>query len=495
MRMLTTDAGQEAGYSIIRSLREHCEFVGVGYYGGQNADIGRSRHVDGAVALALPKVIGRESVESGQRPVAVERAWGETLLDYCRQRRIDTIVPTTDAEVFALSKLKSEFVRAGVRVPIPAFDVTYSLMNKLEAPRLAAAHGLPTPRFEEAATLAQANDFAARCGYPLVVKEPFGFFSRGVRLVGDEEALRVTFTSARQRWPRVGLQEYVRGDREPSIMLAMGPDGCVREAFVVRKLRYAQSSFSTCIQSAEPLVELDRYIAFAEGVGVPGIIVAQLKEDARDGAHRLIEINCRLGANSRILTRMALREGMNPVLAALSDPATTPGSAASAPRMLPPSAVGVSPAEDVLALRTWSRARDQGQPDNPVPSLMMLLRCYARSYLSRRVVLDWFATAIVSDHRAVRGSWTRNLRVLWHSEPNFIPWGELRRVGSRRDRSTPRRDTSSVAHRFGSACRATARRLRLPAGDEGVHRARRRRQRGSAPTTDSRVRDRGGPWI
>lgn len=462
MRILTTDAGQEAGYSVIRSVREHCDFVSVGYYGGRNLDIGRSRHVDDVVALVLPKSIGRDSVESGEHPTAGERMWGETLLSYCSRRHIDSVVPTTDAEVLALSKMKSEFARSGIHIPVPTFDVAYRLMNKMEAPRLAASYGLSVPRHEEVATLEEASEFAAWCGYPIVIKDPFGFFSKGVHLIRDEDALQAAFVRARQEWPTVALQEYVPGSREPSIMLAMSPGGMAREVFVIRKLRYAQSSFSTCIESSEPLAELDGYITFAEGIGVPGILVAQLKEDSRDGVHRLIEINCRMGANSRILTRMALREGLNPVLATLrsDDQASASTNTGIGPRMLPAGAVGVSPAEDALAIRTWARAREQEQRDNSVPSLIVVLRCYARSYLSRRVVLDWFAASLISDHRAVRGSWMRNIRALWRSEPDFVPWGELHRAGSRLWASTTRRRASPVKRCLGHACRVRADRLR-----------------------------------
>jgi biotin carboxylase len=423
MRVLTTDAGQEAGYSVVRCLRAHADFLAVGCYGGRRQDISRSRYVDDVLALVLPKAIGQDALELGEACSGPEQTWCDTVLDYCRRRRIDAVVPTTDAEVYALAKAGPRFEASGVFVPLPVFDVVRRLLDKLDAPVALRDAGLPVPAFKKVTEPAQAHAFAREVGYPVVVKERFGYFSRGVRLVLDERALNQAVGSALKSWRSATVQEYVPGSREPSLMIALSSDARAQEVYVVRKLRYVQSSFSTCIKTAPPIAELDAYVAFAEAQGLPGIFVVQLKEDARDGAHRLMEVNLRLGANARILTRLGHDYGFNAVLASLRPaPADSCG-----PRAFPAGCVGVSPVEDVMAVATYLRARRarRAPRDNPIPSYGAMLSSYAQTYVCARPTVDWFAASLLTDTRATVGSFVRNAAVLAAAGPDFIAWGEV----------------------------------------------------------------------
>ena len=419
MRVLTTEAGQEAGYSVVRCLRALAEFVAVGYYGPSPRDIGRSRYVDAAFPLELPKALGPGARELGAECSAAEYRWVEDVLRFCRRERIDAVVPTNDSEVYALAKARATFEAEGIDVPVPKFALVRRLLDKHDAPALVRDAGLPVAAFVEIHTAAQARSFAREFGFPVVVKERLGYFSAGVRLVADERGLDKAVEDVRSRWDSLVVQEYVPGSREPSLMIVLSDDARAQEAYVVRKLRYVQSSFSTCVQSAPPIAELEGYVRFAEAQQIRGTFVVQLKEDARDGSHRLMETNLRLGANSRILTRMALRHGFNPVRATLE-----PG--AGAMRTFPAGIVGVSPVEDLMAIGTYARARRSARvpPDNPPPSPSKFARGYARTYLGRSRVLDWFAASLATDPRAVVGSYVRNTPILAGSRPSFIPWGE-----------------------------------------------------------------------
>ena len=423
--VFTTDAGQEAGYAVIQGVRPLSAKVSVGYYGLHPRDIGRSRYVDQTIRLELPKKITNDSVSLGNRLSEAESMWCDTVYEYARAHGVSAVIPTNDAEVYALSKDLERFRAADITVPVPSFPLVNQMMDKLTAPRFVNELGLPVPKSAEVHSASAAVDFAAQSEYPLVVKERFGYFSAGVTLVKDQVALMRVVSNALTNWKSVVVQEYIPGSHEPSVMLSMSPQGKAREAYIFRKHRYIQASFSTCIETIPAIPELQKYIEAAESLQLPGIIVVQLKRDERDGRHKLMEINFRLGANSRMATRLAMRHGYNPVLSSIENAPDCPKL-----RVFPAGQFAVSPVEDLLALTTYARAKmHRPSEDNPTPSVKNMAQSYADTYLRSPFTVDWFASNLLQDTKCVYGSYVRNMRQLAFSAPDFIPWGEVSRRG------------------------------------------------------------------
>lgn len=420
VRLLTTNLTQEAGYAILRSLRKQAEHVSVGYYGAEPTDIARSRYVDASHPLPpLDRDLRPEDADAPPECSAAEERYVARLLEICEQQRIDTVLPTADSEVCVLSKNLRRLAEAGVRAPVPEWPSVLRAIDKHDVMAAAVEAGVPCPRSVLVTSEEEAGGRATELGFPLVAKARRSYFGRGVRLVRDGRELSGAYAALAARGGGVVLQEYVPGSREPSLTAFLGQEGQPRLLMTVRKLRYAQMSYSTCVESVPPFPELDAYLGLMRRLGLRGFVAVQVKRDSRDGRHKLLEVNLRLGANARILVPMALRRGLNPIELMLGGEA--------APVLYPAGDVGVSPLEDLLALRMYLRARRQSPPaDNPLPSLSVFLRSYLDSYRSAGLTFDWLWGSARRDTRCVFESYARNRRPLLAAVPDLIPWGELR---------------------------------------------------------------------
>lgn len=89
-------------------------------------------------------------------------------------------------------------------------------------------HGVSTPRYEKVTSLYQAEQAAARLGYPLVVKAVDSSGSRGVVIVREEGQLEQAFFEARQvsKKDHVLAEEYIRAEE-------IGVDGFVKDGRLV----------------------------------------------------------------------------------------------------------------------------------------------------------------------------------------------------------------------------------------------------------------------
>ena len=101
LHVFTTDAGQEGGYAVINGVRPYAEKISVGYYGNHPKDVGRSRYVDRAIRLELPKRLNSTSLVIGSALTGSEARWTDRVFEYCVGNGVTAIVPTTDSEVFA----------------------------------------------------------------------------------------------------------------------------------------------------------------------------------------------------------------------------------------------------------------------------------------------------------------------------------------------------------------------------------------------------------
>jgi predicted ATP-grasp superfamily ATP-dependent carboligase len=422
LRILTTNGAQEAGYSTVRCLRPLADRVVLGWYGDRPTDVGLSRFVDARYPLELPKTMPRDALTGRRQADERERRWVQSLLETCRRESLSTFVPTTDNEVHVTARHAGEFEAAGVYAPVAPARAVRAMMDKFEVTRTAAAAGVPVPRSVLPADARQARSFAGEVGFPLVAKARTGFFSQGVRVVRAARELDGIHQALGHdgEWPV--LQEYVPGGCEPSVLLACSPTSEPRAVMTLRKLRYAHPSFSSAVRTAAPLPEVENVLELARTNGLVGIAAFQFKLDPRDGRHKLMEINPRLGANSRIVTRLALRAGVNLVWLTLPESAEEP-----APATFPAGLDGVSPFEDVMAVVSYLRIRRRkpSDPINPPPSARDFARSYWSSYVRRRATSDWFASALLEDPRCALGSFARNGRDIWRARAESVPWGDL----------------------------------------------------------------------
>jgi acetyl/propionyl-CoA carboxylase alpha subunit/acetyl-CoA carboxylase carboxyltransferase component len=124
---------------------------------------------------------------------------------------------------------------AGIRFLGPPAGAMRKLGDKIDAKRLAEAHGVPVLPWSggEVEDEATALRLADTVGYPLLVKASAGGGGRGIRLVGAPEDLRAALRSARAEAlaafgdDRVFLESAVRGGRHVEVQIVADEHGVV----------------------------------------------------------------------------------------------------------------------------------------------------------------------------------------------------------------------------------------------------------------------------
>jgi glutathione synthase/RimK-type ligase-like ATP-grasp enzyme len=329
MRLLVTNAHTPQAYAVVRALRPHAERVVATYEGdGWLAGLAHaswSRHVD--ARYRVPSVVADWT--SGRflgEPTAAELAWVEAMARVCERERIDVIFPSWDPYVFALSKHRERFLRLGVRVPVPPFDVAATALDKYLTVRAGEAVGFPCPRTYLYESPAQLAEIAARETFPLILKPRFTSGGHGMAIVRTvAELLEAAPRIAAAYGPPL-VQEYIPGGQRDSVQFVLGKDGTLLFAFHKRRLRTFRRTarFGTVSESASPDERLLKTAALVRKSGWWGAMGIETIRDPRDGQDKLMEINPRfprqvwnrveLGINEPLMcVRLARDEHVEPV--------------------------------------------------------------------------------------------------------------------------------------------------------------------------------------
>ena len=223
-----------------------------------------------------------------------------------------TLVHVTEDDILRCARVRD-------RHGLPGLGYARALpwRDKLLMKEAVAAHGVPTPEFTRPRSAAEAERFAERVGYPVVVKPRRGYASKGVQLVHDAAGLR----RAAAEWDPddVLVESFTRGD-------VLHIDGFMRdgEVLFVQASRYLNNCLS--FQDTLPLgsVQLDRetdeharLARFTERVvgALPGVDFSpfhlEVFRKPDSGDLEFCEIACRLGG-AHIMEALAYSTGVNP---------------------------------------------------------------------------------------------------------------------------------------------------------------------------------------
>ncbi|MFF4763814.1 acetyl-CoA carboxylase biotin carboxylase subunit family protein [Streptomyces sp. NPDC001292] len=237
----------------------------------------------------------------------------EELLDeLCGAGGVRTLVHVTEDDILRCARVRDRHDLPGLR-----YRQALPWRDKLIMKEAVTAHGVPAPDYLRPASFADAERFARRVGYPVVVKPRLGYASMGVSLVGDADQLR----RAAAEWDPddVLLESFTAGD-------VLHVDGFMHNGRVlyVQASRYLNNCLS--FHDALPLgsVQLDRDGAeharlarFAERVvgALPQVDFSpfHLEVFRKPGSGDLLfcEIACRLGG-AHIMEALTYATGVNP---------------------------------------------------------------------------------------------------------------------------------------------------------------------------------------
>ena len=208
------------------------------------------------------------------------------MLEVCREHEIRLVIPTIDTELPVLAANRKRFAALGVTVAVSDPSTVAIGADKVLTHEWLVAHGFPTVRQADPATVAAATH---EWPYPLMVKPRLGSASIGVAVVADATALEVA-----TRDGDFVVQSLAAGD-EHTVDVYVDGRGIVLEAVPRRRLEVRGGEVSKAVSVRLPEVEeLARDIA-RQLPGAYGALNVQLFRDEGTGALAVIEVNARFG--------------------------------------------------------------------------------------------------------------------------------------------------------------------------------------------------------
>ncbi|GAA4062322.1 ATP-grasp domain-containing protein [Streptomyces shaanxiensis] len=230
----------------------------------------------------------------------------------CAERTVSAVVHGTEDDILRLARARDRHGIAGLS------GADALVFRDKHAMKAAVAAAVPTPRFLAPAGRADAEEFAERVGWPVVVKPRLGYGSRGVAVVHDVGEL--TAQLAGHDPDDVLIEAYLPG-------AVHHVDGFMREGEVLFALpsRYVNSCLSFAdgeslgsaqLDEHDPLAE--RLVAFAEravaALPPTGFTPFHLEVFLHEDTQELYfcEIGARLGGG-HVYETLTLSTGVNPV--------------------------------------------------------------------------------------------------------------------------------------------------------------------------------------
>lgn len=242
-----------------------------------------------------------------------------------RLGRPAVLFPTDDAAAIHLAE-HGAALRHWFRFPDPSPELPREVAGKFTLQDVCRELDVPTPRAELVRTRAEAAEFAAENGFPLVAKLATPWTSGGRAKVRSTSILRscaelleIAEVCESQDAGLLMLQEYVPGGsgNDWFFHAYRGSAGC-RPAFTGVKLRSypAHAGLTTLGRCASNTVLRAQASELLRRLDFRGIADLDFRFDRRDGTYRLLDFNPRLGAQFRLFRDSA---GIDVVLAAYLD--------------------------------------------------------------------------------------------------------------------------------------------------------------------------------
>jgi carbamoyl-phosphate synthase large subunit len=262
MRIFLTGAGGPSAISVWKSL-------------GAEHDVHMADMDARAAGLYLVPADRRLIAPRGDDPRLVP-----FLLDACRDRAIDLLIPTVDAELAPLAEARQAFAAIGVKLAVSPLE-SLRLCRDKHALLTTLAASAPVPTSE-----LLTEEAAARIThFPMFAKPRLGAGSSGIAIIDKAEDLAAL--------PKDGsylLQELLPGE-EYSVDIYVRGDGVVIAA-VPRERMKTDSGIAVTARTVHLPEVIDAACRAAGAAGVRYVANVQLKR-AADGVFKLLEINPR----------------------------------------------------------------------------------------------------------------------------------------------------------------------------------------------------------
>lgn len=143
------------------------------------------------VADADTDVAGRymkQNIPFETIPVSIAPLFAETVLDLCRSKGINIIIPLVTRELIPFATHKNDFEKNGIRLPLSTLASLQIANNKSSLYEFLQWRDIPLPAFKVVETAEQFKEAVKELGYPgktICFKPSISNGSRGFRIISE----------------------------------------------------------------------------------------------------------------------------------------------------------------------------------------------------------------------------------------------------------------------------------------------------------------------
>ncbi len=417
MNLLITNSHAAQAYAILRALRPYATRVvatmnGTTRWRARTSHAAYSRHIDARYYTPHPAVDWLAGTVQ-ETNTENEEAYVRRIEEICRAERIDTIFPSSDAEVYVFAKNKARFARQGVVCVVQDYGSLAIPLDKFETNRAAGRAGFPAPHTIVPSSREEIQAFADRVPPPWLVKPRCTFGSIGTRVVRDRADLESTYEMTARRQARPMIQEFIPGRIKENLYVVVDHEACIRSFMRTEVLKNRQRLVQDSVASFRISVDSPLFVeaqALMREISTWGGFTCQTKIDARDGVPKLLEINPRLGMHTWFRTQSGVNEPL--LLLRLAR-----GESIQTVTDFPRGALVFEPIEDLLDLpfelldlmlyriRTGILGWQPTDRHNPPYTLAELAKSFATNYGTRSRKVIGIHTRHLLEDPAACGLW------------------------------------------------------------------------------------------
>ncbi len=312
-KLLIPDPYSPHAYPVIHGLRDLCDKI---YVCASPGTIFSKISCPSSYSHYVTEVFSVESPAGDwvysfyrQGNTEKEEKFLAQVLDICKRKSINLIVPINEPAVYLFSKNIQRFKALSIEVPVPEYSSSMLMMDKLAVTALAEKNGIACPRtfLLEAGSLEKV---IATLGFPMIIKPRLGLGSSGVRKCADEKELYSKQKSCKSKFNELVAQEYIPSRKMiiASLYLDKKSDPvasfCYKAERPDRRIFFLRMGANELTGQDESLRGVIRLL---KALGFKGCTGVQFRVDSRDNTPKFLEMNVKMSGS----TWMDMRLGMN----------------------------------------------------------------------------------------------------------------------------------------------------------------------------------------
>ena len=224
-----------------------------------------------------------------------------SVIELVKSGRYDIVFPLVDFSAEILAHNKAELSRYAY-ICTNDEDVFARSQDKLEVMRVCMENGLPCPKTLFGVTTVE-DVVDSGIDFPVAIKPRVGFGARGFKMLSSPEELKEYVIQHRIDLSDMVVQEYLpQGSLNASDNIFVDRNGVLQSAFTYASYRYypLQGGTGTLSETINRSDIHENSAKLAGLLGIRGCNGVDYMIDPRDGRAKIIEINPRVLACSRI---------------------------------------------------------------------------------------------------------------------------------------------------------------------------------------------------